>query len=133
MNVASNQTHGTFAQFIESVEPSLRPICIALREAIAEVHPAVVEVVWQRQRIASYGVGPKKMSEHYAYIGAQKSYVNLGFYRGTSLTDPGKMLEGTGKGLRHVKIRSISIAQSAPVMRLLREAIAERQAHFHET
>jgi hypothetical protein len=129
MNVAANQTHGTFAQFIESVEPSLRPVCIALREAIAEVHPAFVEVVWQRQRIASYGVGSKKMSEHYAYIGAHKSHVNLGFYCGTSLSDQGKMLEGTGKGLRHVKIMSLSIAKSAPVMSLLREAVAERAAH----
>jgi hypothetical protein len=129
MTAAVNQTHGTFAQFIESVGPSLRPVCLALREAIAKAHPAFVEVVWRRQRIASYGVGPKKMSEHYAYIGAQESHVNLGFYRGTSLSDPGKMLEGTGKGLRHVKVRSISIARSAPVMRLLREAVAERKAY----
>jgi hypothetical protein len=129
MTVAANETHGTFTQFIEGVDPSLRPVCLALREAIAEADPAFVEVVWRRQRIASYGVGPKKMSEHYAYIGAQKSHVNLGFYRGTSLSDPGKMLEGTGKGLRHVKIRSISMATSAPVRKLLREAVAERRAH----
>jgi hypothetical protein len=34
-----------------------------------------------------------------------RGYVNLGFYQGALLVDPKRLLEGTGKGLRHVKIR----------------------------
>lgn len=34
-----------------------------------------------------------------------KNHVNLGFYYGTNLYDPSGLLEGTGKSLRHVKIR----------------------------
>jgi len=125
--VATNPPQGAFARFLDDVDPDLRSICSALRGLIIELHPAFVEVVWSRQGIASYGIGPKKMSEHYAYIGPQKSYVNLGFYRGAALRDPHGVLEGTGKNLRHVKVKSASSVRSAAVVKLLREAIAERE------
>jgi Domain of unknown function (DU1801) len=32
-------------------------------------------------------------------------HVNLGFFRGAELDDSNGLLEGTGKGMRHVKIR----------------------------
>jgi hypothetical protein len=35
-----------------------------------------------------------------------KNHVTFGFLRGTSLPDPEKLLEGTGKNLRHVKLRT---------------------------
>jgi hypothetical protein len=91
------------------------------------LHKEFVEIVWPRQKIASYGVGPKKMSEHYAYISVQSSHVNLGFYHGASLADPDGLLEGTGKGLRHTKIRSLSEAKRPAVATLLREAILDRK------
>jgi hypothetical protein len=102
-------------------------MCAALRALIASSHPSFVEVVWPRMGIASYGVGPRKMSEHYAYLSVHASHVNLGFYHGAALKDPGGILEGTGKRLRHVKLRGLAGARSPAVHRLLREAIAERR------
>ena len=67
------------------------------------------------------------MSEHYAYIGPQKSHVNLGFYHGATITDPSGMIEGTGKRLRHVKVRTVAGAKSAQVKKLVKEARAERE------
>lgn len=118
----------TFDELLDSVDLELSPICTALRDAIFSLHQDCVEIIWKNQRIASYGVGSKKMSEHYAYIAPHKKHVNLGFYHGASLVDPGRLLEGTGKRLRHVKIRSIMEAKSAPLKRLIAEAIAERKA-----
>jgi hypothetical protein len=40
-----------------------------------------------------------------AYFMVGKNHVTFGFPRGTELPDPSKLLEGTGKRLRHVKIR----------------------------
>ncbi len=84
----SDGTHGPFAAVLAAAAPNLRPICKALRAQIAALHRAFVEIVWLKMRIASFGVGPKKMSQHYAYIAAQRSYVNLGFYHGAMLPDP---------------------------------------------
>ena len=123
-----NPTRCTFAELLEELEAPLRPICEALRQTIAEVHASFVEVVWRRQRIASYGVGPKKMSEHYLYIAPYRSHVNLGFYRGAFLNDPEGLLEGKGKRLRHAKISDAGLANSAELKHLIRQAISERLA-----
>lgn len=125
--MAADAAQLTFPQLLRDVTPELRPVCSALRKLIQKADPDFVEIIWPRQRIASYGVGPKKMSEHYAYIAPQKSHVNLGLYRGTSLADPDGLLEGTGKQLRHIKLKSVSVATSAAVKQLLDCAIAERQ------
>jgi hypothetical protein len=41
----------------------------------------------------------------FAYVGAFTAHVNVGFFQGASLPDPAGLLEGTGKRMRHVKIR----------------------------
>ncbi len=107
--------------------PELRPACLVLRELITSTHKNFVELVWPKLRIASFGIGPKKMSEHYAYIAVQGGHVNLGFYHGASLDDPAGLLEGTGKKLRHIKIRELADVGNAALVVLLVQAIAERQ------
>ena len=53
--------------------------------------------------------------------------MNLGFDYGASLMDPDGLLEGTGKSLRHIKLRDVSASNSASVTALLRQAIADRE------
>src|SRR5688500_8491904 len=41
----------------------------------------------------------------FAYVNAFKAHVNVGFFLGAHLEDPARLLEGTGKNMRHVKLR----------------------------
>jgi hypothetical protein len=41
----------------------------------------------------------------FAYVGAFKAHANVGFYHGAALADPAHLLEGSGKRMRHVKLR----------------------------
>jgi hypothetical protein len=41
----------------------------------------------------------------FAYVGAFKAHVNVGFFQGATLPDPAGLLEGTGKRMRHVKVK----------------------------
>ena len=41
----------------------------------------------------------------FAYVNAFKAHVNVGFFRGAEIADPAGLLEGTGKFMRHVKLR----------------------------
>ena len=120
-------TTSTFDNLLATSKPGLRPIGTALREQILTLHGTAVEIVWMRQRIASFGVGPKKMSQHYAYISIHSAHVNLGLYHGAVLADPDGLLEGSGKRLRHIKIDSVACAQRVSVRKLLRQAILERR------
>ena len=119
---------GTFEDLLEMTAEPLRPVVVALRDAILRLHPEVNEVVRLGDRAATYGVGPRKMVEGYAYIMPHAGWVNLGFYRGASLADPGGLLEGTGAAMRHVKVRSLQEAERATVRDLLTAALAERRA-----
>ncbi len=41
----------------------------------------------------------------FAYVGVYTAHVNVGFFQGASLPDPAGLLQGTGKYMRHVKVR----------------------------
>ena len=41
----------------------------------------------------------------FAYAAVHAAHVNIGFYRGADLSDPAGLLEGSGKRMRHVKLR----------------------------
>lgn len=41
----------------------------------------------------------------FAYVGAFNAHANVGFFHGASLDDPAGLLEGSGKRMRHVKLR----------------------------
>jgi Domain of unknown function (DU1801) len=128
--VAESTTQGSFDESIDGFDPEIEAIAKELRKIIASIHADFVEVCWPKLKIASYGIGPKKMSEHYAYIAPHTNYVNLGFYHGVVLNDPARLLEGAGKRLRHIKIKSISDAKKKGVVSLLKAALLERENEF---
>ena len=119
--------YGTFEELMDIAEPAMRPIARRLREVVVKVDPDTVEVVRLGDRAATYGVGPKKMSEGCAYVLPHKNWVNLGFYKGAELPDPAGIMEGTGKKLRHVKVRSVEEAARPELRALIEEALAERK------
>lgn len=119
-------THGTFDEAMSGSSDRVQEIARSLRELIQDTYPGVVEVPWPKQRIVGYGVGPKKMSEHFCYIAAQREYVNLGFYYGAELDDPQGLLEGTGKKLRHVKVRGVEEVDRSALGDLVRQSLRER-------
>lgn len=118
---------GTFDELLADVEPDLAAIARRLRAMIRGVDASTVETVRLGDNAATYGVGPKKMTDGYAYIMPMRGYVNLGFYQGALLADPQRLLEGTGKGLRHVKIRTLSDANRPSVRALVAAALARRR------
>jgi hypothetical protein len=123
----SNTKFGTFEELMDIAVPEMRPVVQRLREIVVDVDPDTMEVVRLGDRAATYGVGPKKMSEGYAYILPHKNWVNLGFYKGAELPDPGGLLEGTGKKLRHVKVRTVADSEKPEIRILIVEALTERK------
>ena len=118
---------GTFEDVLAGKTQEIQAIAIRLRKVIGIVHPDCVEVPRPGETSAAYGVGEKKMSEAYAYIMPQKTYVNLGFFHGVELKDYESFLEGSGKRLRHIKIYSIEEANSPVIQKIIKAALQERK------
>jgi len=125
--MAKETKFGTFDELMAGKDGSLVEIATTLRNLIFQLHPESVEVVRLGDKAASFGVGPKKMSEAYTYVMPLKDRVNLGFYLGAELPDPQGLLDGTGKKLRHVKVRSLEIANDPAVRNLIIASIEERK------
>ncbi len=111
-----------FEEISSQASPEVEALARHAQALIEDVMPNVVKVAWPKQNIISYGVGPKKMSEHFCYIGVFKSRINLGFYYGADLPDPENLLEGTGKALRHIKISELEQLENAAVRDLVTAA-----------
>ncbi|MBN2415992.1 hypothetical protein JXO52_09130 [bacterium] len=118
---------GTFDDVVKGSPNDVSEICRALRSLIAELHPDCVEVPRPGESSAAYGYGEKKMSEAYAYIMPQKTYANLGFYHGADIESAYPFLEGTGKKLRHVKVRDLQMVRSVDIKHVLLAAMTERR------
>jgi hypothetical protein len=103
-------------------DPRVRDLAARTQALVFDVYPEVVEVPWPRQNVAGYGIGPKKMSEHFCYIALYDDHVNLGFNQGAELPDPEGLLEGPGKMLRHTKIAEPEDLEDPAVRRLLEAA-----------
>jgi hypothetical protein len=56
-------------------------------------------------------------------VGAFTHHVGVEFWRGASLRDPHHLLEGTGKNLRHVKVRTAEEARAPALAALVRQAV----------
>ena len=61
----------------------------------------------------------------FGYVNVFTAHVNVGFFRGASLPDPGRLLQGTGKFMRHVKLRSGTTTDDAELHRLIQLAYAD--------
>ena len=52
-----------------------------------------------------------------------REYVRLQLFRGVELDDPARRLEGSGRGMRHVKVRSVSELDAASLRDFVRQAV----------
>lgn len=58
----------------------------------------------------------------FAYVGAFSAHVNVGFFQGWALPDPAGLLQGTGKYMRHVKLKPGQAVDEAALKALITAA-----------
>ena len=92
-----------------------RDLCAAARSSLGEALPGARETI-------KWGYPTWVGKGNIAALAPHAEHVNLQFYRGTSLPDPGGLLEGTGKAMRHVKLRAVKDLKTPDVKGLLRAA-----------
>jgi hypothetical protein len=64
----------------------------------------------------------------FGYVNVYTAHVNVGFYHGTSLPDPDHLLQGTGKFMRHVKLRPGIATDAGALIRLIETAYSDIKA-----
>jgi hypothetical protein len=67
----------------------------------------------------------------FAYVNAFTAHVNVGFFRGAELADPDRLLEGTGKFMRHVKLSPERDVDPTALTKLIETAYADMQRRLN--
>jgi hypothetical protein len=87
--------------YINNAPPAQKEIMNAIRELIHQsVYGVIEEFKWRRPVF--------RLTKDFAYLLAAKDYVTLGFFNFEKINDKQGKLEGTGKGMRHIKLRKTS-------------------------
>jgi len=64
----------------------------------------------------------------FAYVNVFAAHVNVGFFQGAALPDPAGLLQGSGKFMRHVKLRPGTAINDAALSRLIEDAYSDVKA-----
>jgi hypothetical protein len=113
------------AKLLAEHPPEQQAIEHALRATIRREFPGAVEQVDFGNKLIAFGRSMKMRGLLFALI-AHKSWVNLQLADGAELPDPNGLIEGTGKRIRHIKIRSVADASSPAVVAAIRAQLAAR-------
>ena len=105
--------------------PELQAIERALRTTIRARFPDTVEQVDFGNKLIAFGRSMKIRGLLFAII-AHKAHINLQLADGAALPDTHGLIEGTGKRIRHVKIRSVEAASSPAVVAIIDAQLAAR-------
>lgn len=108
------------AEFIARLPTEQQDIAHSLQDIVRTTAPALKETV--KWGYPCYGGAGNVCS-----IVPYSDHVNLAFFRGTELPDPDRLLEGTGKGMLHLKVWSAADIPQQAVAALVRAASLESE------
>jgi hypothetical protein len=102
-------------------EDDLRGLARPWFEAMRACGPDVCELLHDGHPTACVG------GAAFAYVNAFSLHVNIGFFHGASLDDPARLLQGSGRRMRHVKVKWGEAIDDAALTELI--ATAYRDIH----
>jgi hypothetical protein len=91
-------------------------------EAMRKCGDEVRELLHDGCPVACLGDAP------FAYVNVFTSHVNVGFFHGAGLPDPARLLQGTGKFMRHVNLRPGTPTNATALGRLIDAAYSDIKA-----
>ena len=107
-------------QILVDYPPQVRRLAERLRRLVRRTIPTAAEFAYPVWR----GIGYRDpQSGYFCGIFPQRDCVKLGFEHGASLADPDRLLEGSGKQVRYLVVRSEKDIHARALRRLLVSAV----------
>lgn len=96
--------HPDFQALLALKEQGLIDLFCDVRAYILELYPESNELLYHTHALTSVYSISDKLSDAFIHIPIYTNHLNLGFNKGSLLSDPNKILTGTGNLIRHVAI-----------------------------
>jgi hypothetical protein len=117
----------TWAAVLAEHDPAVAEAARAVQRVVAEALSGAVETFDAGDGLLAIGTS-RSMRDFLFAIIPHRAYVNLQLADGVDLPNPNGLIEGTGKRIRHVKVRSADAAASPAVREIVRAQIDQRRA-----
>lgn len=109
--------------FIDKFEPHHQAVIRGARKKLRQIFRTATELVYDNYNFFVIGFGPnERPSDCIVTIAAAANGVGLCFVHGASLPDPDRVLLGSGKQTRFVRLPSPDVLDHPPVRTLLKAA-----------
>ena len=113
------------AGFIAKFEPKHQALIRAVRKALRKRFPDAFELVYDNYNFFVIGYGPtERPSDCIVSMAAGSNGVGLCFIHGAKLADPEKVLLGSGKQTRFLRLPSVDVLARPEVEALISAAVA---------
>lgn len=119
----SRTIHPDFQFFLDFKDQQLIQLYTDLRQFILELCPECNELLYHTHALTSVYCLSEKLSDAFCMLPIYTSHLNLGFNKGTLLSDPDQLLTGTGNLIRHIDVKETRDFRNEKVKSLILEAI----------
>lgn len=117
---------GELLNYLAPYDPQVSTLALAVRQIVLEEAPEAIESLVNGYAVSiGFSFTGKPIKDGFCHVVTYTDHVNLGFNRGAQLADPDRILEGTGKLIRHIRIRNHDDLDRPVLRRLLRAAISQ--------
>ena len=117
------------AAFIAKFDPKVAKLIRACRAEVRKLLPTAIELVYDNYNFFVIGyASTERASDAILSIAAAANGVGLAFIQGASLPDPKKLLLGSGKQNRFIRLPSAELLRSPAVLALICAAVAQAKA-----
>ena len=129
----SKKDSGDLQQFIKPYPPKVQHLALWLREFVWDLYPNCNELIYDNYNAVAFGWSPTvRLGHTFCSIAVMPRYVHFGFYWGSELADPKKLLQGKGRQYRYIIVNEQEEFPVSYVRRLLKEAYANSVARVKD-
>ena len=119
------------ASFLAKYTPQMQKTAKAARRKMRALFPRSIEIVYDNYNALVIGYGPtERTPDAICSIAVYPKWVTLFFLDGTKLHDPKKILKGSGKIVRQIRLSDAGDLDQPPIRALIAQAIGRSAVPF---
>jgi hypothetical protein len=110
-------------RFLKPYPEAVQQLALWLREFVWDLYPDCNELIYDNYNAVAFGWSPTDRLGHtFCSIAVMPRYVHFGFYWGTELKDPKKLLLGKGNQYRYIIVKERNDFPKTYIKQLTKEA-----------
>src|SRR5215813_10998085 len=112
-------------KFLESFDEEITTLVMWLREFVWDLYPKTNELIYDNYNALAFGWSPTDKVGHTfcsIAVGRTSKNIHFGFYWGSELSDPEKILIGEGNQYRYILVNDKDSFPKAQIKKLVKEA-----------